>query len=374
MLNMPNLSTPFLAVGRIRLLWHFLFWGVYVLFFGWFYGSIEGDYRAAFLELLMSLPVKMLFTYGILYILIPRFLLTKRYLSFIGLLLLTCLTFGLLQRTIFYYGIQWIYDYCFAIEEPLLTPAKIFKSLISMYIVAAMALVIKLIKYIYKKEKEQQELAQKTLEAELKFLKSQIHPHFLFNTLNNLYALTLKNSTKAPEVVLKLSDLLDYLLYECNSNRVLVFKEVDLIKNYLALEKLRYGNRLEVVFNHSIEDKSIEIAPMLILPFVENAFKHGVSHKINHNWILIDLQIKSGQFVLKVENSRPNETYRAKIRKRHNEGIGLKNVKRRLDLTYPKAYDLQLFDEEDVFLAVLRLQLNPQSAAGEPLSKIVLSN
>jgi two-component system LytT family sensor kinase len=355
-----------ITASRNRLSWHILFWGIYVFFFGLFFGSTDGDYGYAFTEILLSLPVKMFFTYSILYYFIPKFLLKRRYIPFIGFLLMACIVFGLLQRAIFYYGIQLVYDFCFEIESPLmtpLTPTKIVTSLISMYIVAALAVVIKLIKYIYKKEKEQQELAQKKLEAELNFLKSQIHPHFLFNTLNNLYALTLKNSSKAPEVVLKLSELLDYMLYECNVDKIPASKEVNLINNYISLEKLRYGDRLDVSFNSSVESMNTKIAPMLILPFVENAFKHGVSNKIDTNWLLIDLRIKGKIMTLKVENSKSAEQNERIVEKEHNNGIGLTNVRRRLNLLYENSYDLQIFNEEDTFLVVLKLELDEISVA-----------
>ncbi len=349
--------------ARYRIMWHFVFWSVYVLFFGLLYGSSDGDYSRAFMQTLLLLPVKMLFTYAILYFFIPRFLLQRQYPKLIGGLLLACVFFGLLQRTISYYGLPFLYNVCFDIEEPLLTPSNIVQLLISMYIVAALAVVIKLIKYIYKKEKEQQELARKTLEAELKFLKSQIHPHFLFNTLNNLYALTLKGSKKAPEIVLKLSDLLDYMLYECNSNKIAISKEVDLINNYLSLEKLRYADRLDVSFNYSVESMEAEIPPMLILPFVENCFKHGVSNKTDHNWVAIDFSVKGNLMILKVENSKPDETKVRITKKDHHDGIGLKNVQRRLELLYKDAYNLQIFNEPDTFLVVLKLELDEILAA-----------
>ncbi len=309
-----------------------------------------------FLEILLSLPIKMLFTYAILYFLIPNYLLKQRYIHFAGILLVTCIVFGLLQRTIFYFGIQSVFEETH--KQLLITPSVILKSVVGMYIVAALAVMIKLIKHIYRKEKEQQELAQRTLEAELKFLKSQIHPHFLFNTLNNLYALTLKNSKKAPEVVLRLSELLDYMLYECNENRIAIAKEINLINNYISLEKLRYGDRLDVDFHCNVEQPEREIAPMMVLPFVENCFKHGVSQKTEHNWVLINLSIKGNLMTLKVENSKPDGAKHRILKKEHHDGIGLTNVRRRLDLLYKDAYELQLFNETDTFLVVLKLNLD----------------
>ena len=340
--------------SRYQIMWHILFWVTYWVSFGLFYGNEAGAYRETFIELLISLPVKMLFTYSILYYLIPKYLLTRKNGIFIGMLILTCVFFGLLQRSIY---IQIVQDLCLENSSLAFTPVTVVKSLISMYIVAALAIMIKLIKQIYKSEKAQQELAQQTLEAELNFLKSQIHPHFLFNTLNNLYALTLKSSPKAPEVVLKLADLLDYMLYECNANNIPVEKEIDLIDNYLSLEKLRYGQRLDASFNYSVEDPTQEIAPMLILPFVENSFKHGVSLTTEMNYVAIDLIVRNNTMVLKVENSKPNHVKPSTKKNPLHQGIGLNNVNRRLDLLYKGKYDLQIFDEEDSFLIVLKLEL-----------------
>ncbi len=341
--------------SRYQIMWHILFWLGYWLSFGLFYGSATGAYRETFTELLISLPVKMLFTYSILYYLIPKYLLTRKNGIFIGMLILTCIFFGLLQRAI--YSIQIVQNLCLENSSLAFTPITVVKSLISMYIVAALAIMIKLIKQIYKSEKAQQELAQRTLEAELNFLKSQIHPHFLFNTLNNLYALTLKNSPKAPEVVLKLADLLDYMLYECNASHIPIEKEIDLIDNYLSLEKLRYGNRLDASFNYSAENMEQEIAPMLILPFVENSFKHGASLTTDVNYVAIDLIVRNGMMVLKVENGKPSHVKPSTKKNPLHQGIGLNNVNRRLELLYKGKYDLQIFDEEDSFLIVLKLEL-----------------
>lgn len=352
---MRNILQQFTS-SRNQVLWHVVFWVSYVLFFGLLYGSADGDYGYSFAEVFITLPIKMVFTYLILYFLIPKYLLEGRYLEFTGILLITCIVFGFMQRTIFFYGIQTLFES--SEMDYKITPTNILKSIVGMYIVAALAVMIKLIKHIYKKEKEQQELAQRSLEAELKFLKSQIHPHFLFNTLNNLYALTLKNSKEAPEVVLKLSDLLDYMLYECNENRIAISKEISSIQNYIELEKLRYGDRLDVSFNASVNIPNRPISPMMILPFVENCFKHGVSQKTDHNWVLIDLNVKGNIMTLKVENSKPNELKHRILKKEHHDGIGLTNVKRRLELLYKDAYELQIFNESDTFLVVLRLELD----------------
>jgi len=200
---------------------------------------------------------------------------------------------------------------------------------------------------------------QEKLESELKFLKSQIHPHFLFNTLNNLYALTLDKSDKAPEVVVKLSDLLSYMLYECNVAFVPLEKEMQLLNDYLELEKIRYRNELKTDFDVNGRVAGKQVAPLLLLPFVENAFKHGLSKNIKNPWLNITLDIEDYSLIFKVENNKPvvdqtDETG-------YTEGIGLKNVRRRLDLIYPNGYQLNVENGKDLFSIKLSINLEPET-------------
>ena len=213
---------------------------------------------------------------------------------------------------------------------------------------------IKWFKYGYVQQQNTNKLAEEKLAAELKFLKAQVHPHFLFNTLNNLYALTLKKSAEAPEMVLELSELLNYMLYECNAERVGLKKELKLVQDYIDLEKLRYGDRLNASFNVKGEAGSIELAPLIILPFVENAFKHGVSDVLEESWVSIDLEIKQNYITLKVENSKSN-LEETDDRFAYKEGIGLTNVKRRLELLYPSQYQFEIHESESSYLVVLKL-------------------
>jgi len=232
---------------------------------------------------------------------------------------------------------------------------KVFYSSISVYTIAAIAAIIKLLKQWFTTQQINQSLKQEKLAAELKFLKAQIHPHFLFNTLNNLYALTLKKSAKAPEVVLKLSDLLDYMLYECNVSKVGLDKEITMLENYIELEKIRYGDDLTVDFQIDKASKSVLISPMLLLPLVENAFKHGVSAEINSKWIKINLETNNGSLQFSIENSKDPKSTNNK--ETYTEGIGLKNVIRRLELVYKDVHELKVSDNGDSFIVVLKINM-----------------
>ena len=182
----------------------------------------------------------------------------------------------------------------------------------------------------------------KLRESELKLLKSQIHPHFLFNTLNNLYGLTLEKSDMAPELVLKLADLMDYMLYKCNKSKVRLKDELEHLKNYVEIEGMRYGKKVRIDFEIEGEADRLEIAPMLLLAFFENSFKHGVSKSINKPFVRINIQIKRSIFNLNILNSHNRA---AEKNEDYTQGIGLKNVQKRLQLIYPEKYQLRITPE-----------------------------
>ena len=222
------------------------------------------------------------------------------------------------------------------------------------------AAAIKLFRDWYKKEQENKQLIEENLEIELQLLKSQIHPHFLFNTLNNLYALTLKQSHKAPEIVQRLSGLLGYIIEDCNVPQVWLSQEINLLKNYISLEQLRYGNRLNLQYGNQLstyfenesQTSTIKIAPLLFLPFVENAFKHGSAEQLDNAYILIDLTLKENLLIFTVKNSKNQEIQS----ENYIGGIGLKNVKKRLELIYKSGYELTISPEETCYNIQLNLR------------------
>ena len=188
--------------------------------------------------------------------------------------------------------------------------------------------------------------------TELAALKNQLNPHFLFNTLNNLYALALKKSDDTTKVIQKLSNILDYILYRCNDNYVSLDKEIDLIENYLSLEKIRYADRVKISFSKNVTGQE-KIAPLLLLTFIENAFKHGVKEEINQASIEINISKKQEQLVFTVKNSKPAGSAVSA----NKDSIGLKNIKKQLELLYPKAYDLIIENTSNSFSANLKLNI-----------------
>lgn len=194
------------------------------------------------------------------------------------------------------------------------------------------------------------------LQAELNALKGQLHPHFLFNSLNNLYALSLKNAPQTPGIILGLSNILRYIIYECAADRVPLEREVEILKDYTALEKLRYEERLDLNMNIADDIKPWNIAPLLMLPLVENAFKHGAGETIDNPWINIELQVCNGDLLFKVTNSKPEHTIQSG--NKQSGRIGLANVQHRLKLLYPDAHSLKWYNEPDCFIIEMNIQLS----------------
>lgn len=344
-------------IANNRLLTHTLFWVGYVLVYTGVHANGENGIFSYFQDELQGLPAAMLVAYVNLYVLFPYFFRKKRYIVYGVSATLLLFIASVLGRTLIEKVIEPTFYSDTTEIEPVFIWYLIFKGMLwFLSPVLLFTLVIKMFKQWFDQEQHNQEIAKEKLAAELNFLKAQVHPHFLFNTLNNLYALTLQSSPAAPKVVLKLSELMSYMLYDSQANSILLTKEILHIKNYLELEKLRYNSRLDVSLNVSGETDTKKIAPLLLIPFVENAFKHGVSNETDTVWVTIDIKVKTDWLIVKVENSyTENEIV---INKTHDKnGIGLQNIMRRLNLLYPHDHELVLKKESDRYLVDLKIKL-----------------
>ena len=199
-------------------------------------------------------------------------------------------------------------------------------------------------------ERVQRDLENQRLTAELSFLKSQINPHFLFNSLNSIYSLAYQKSDTTPEAILKLSEIMRYMLYECNDNKVELTKELQYLQNYIDLQKIRFGNKAFINFEVNGEVTDQSIVPLLLISFIENAFKHGVAND-PISPILLKINLSDGRLYFFVQNKKHTHNRDA------SGGIGLINVKRRLDLLYPNKYNLEIRDEADTYTVQLSLVL-----------------
>lgn len=205
--------------------------------------------------------------------------------------------------------------------------------------------------YIFERNQNQQ-LRELQYKTELKYLKSQIQPHFYFNTLNNLYALTLKKSTMASEVVLKLSEIMQYIIYDANKKKVSLIQEINYIDNYVELEKIRFGNLVDIEISISGDIDDIKVAPLIFLPFIENAFKHGLRNTDDMK-LVINFERNKEKLLFSSQN-----TFNPNNMKSSREGIGLKNVERRLQILYKNSYDLDIFDDNGQYIVNLKIPMS----------------
>ena len=207
--------------------------------------------------------------------------------------------------------------------------------------------------YYYQKLKQAtQKLRIEKQAAELNYLKSQTNPHFLFNTLNNIYSLARDKSDLAPEAILRLSKILRYMLYETSGAYIAIEQEIKIMTDYIGLEKLRYDDSLRINFNHNVEDMKQALPPLLLIPLVENAFKHGVSETRGFPFVEIHLSVDKRQLLFVVKNSVDGTEVISGVK----ENIGLSNLRRQLELLYAD-YDLTVRQETGSFIATLKINL-----------------
>jgi sensor histidine kinase YesM len=326
-----------------RLTQHILFWLAVIIYFTIGYGA-PGRYAETFARVLLFLPGHIFLTYVFFYYLISFFLLKKKY----GL-------FTLLGVVTYFSSLLYAYVINFHVLTLLhLQSIWVGSPLIGQTTMLGAALSIKFLKQYYKEKQNAMELGRQKNRAELDLLKSQVHPHFLFNTLNNLYSHVLEHSPKAPDILLKLSELLRFLIYESSSAFIPLEQEISLIRKYIELEQLRYGDRLDVSFSVEGDFQNRFITPLLLLPLIENAIKHGVSNQIDQCWISLTMYTEGDKFHFKLVNSKDHEPVLAS---RTHNGLGLYNVRKRLELAYADQHLLKIDAEEDMFIIILELIL-----------------
>ncbi len=203
-------------------------------------------------------------------------------------------------------------------------------------------------------ENKKKELENQKLNAELNYLKAQINPHFLFNTLHNLNYLALAKKDEASEVIVKLSNIMRYMIYESRKKKVVLSKEIDYMRDYLDLEKIRLNNQFSIVVDTEEVDDGLEIEPLILIPFLENAFKHGVSDKYPDSWVSMKLRSEEGTLHMELSNS----VFEKNRSETESSGFGLSNVEQRLKLSYPHKHSLDIQSETNEFKVLLSLELS----------------
>lgn len=339
--------------NRIRLL-HLSFWAVYFSFF--FYQITYGrrGQEVVLSRAFVDATIHVLIMAGIAYLnyfyFLPRFLKHKntfRYLlEFLPALVLAILL-HLYSKQLIYGGsdvarANFMYKNRFIVQHTL-----------SVIFIVVFIGMLRFAEDWFRLEARKKEIENEKLTAELRFLKAQINPHFLFNTLNNLYYLAFTQSPKTTEVIDKLSQMMRYMIYDSNHPKVPLSKEIEYMENYIILEKLRLDDKVPITFSVSGDPQKVMIEPFLFITFLENAFKHGVSTNAADSWVKVEISLANKQCVYSVANSRLPQ----KETEDEKSGIGLQNLRRRLELSYPERYQLQIREEPDAYSVQLTLQL-----------------
>jgi two-component system, LytTR family, sensor kinase len=306
-----------------------------------------------------------LFTYAIIYFILPRYISNNK--KWLSTTLFSLLIFSVYLAMLYFFTFLTSQDTInsrlrrgLPLKSEGLNPSLIIERMIgtvafNMATVIGIAVAIKLMKRWWLKQKEAAQTAKEKTNAELQLLKAQIHPHFLFNSLNNIYSFALEGSSKAPEMIKKLSGLLQYMLYGCKEPLVPLEKEMGMIEDYISLEKIRYGDRLRIEVQVQQYSKQQLISPLLLVPFVENSFKHGTSKMLAHPYVMMNITLQDGVLYFKLTNSRPSGT--EEISENGNRGLGLKNVKKRLELLYPGKHELHIMDDPSSYTIWLKINL-----------------
>ena len=342
----------FIQRNRVFLL-HLSFWCVYLSFMVYQISSHrrrEVELAEAFMHGIFHVAFNMLVAYMNYFYFLPRFLEQKkvtRYLLEFSIPF-TVLIFGRvhLQRYLmdgYTHQMHYFYSTTFIVQAVAT----------SIFIVIFVAM-LRFAKDWFELEAKKKEVENEKLTAELNFLKAQINPHFLFNTLNNLYYLAYSQSPNTAEVVAKLSHMMRYMIYDTNHAHVLLSKEIEYMENYISLEQLRLNNQIPIDFTVQGSTADVMITPLIFITFLENAFKHGVSNNNPNAWLKVSLQLKGNECIYTVENSKGPAS---NLKKDSKSGIGLLNVQRRLELSYPGRYSLEMKDETDRYLIQLKLHL-----------------
>jgi len=334
-----------------------IYWFGYILLFSLIQGLPTSDFWRALSNECYSVLPKILFVLLIVEVAMPLLFFKNKKAHFILTYLFSILIFAFIQRLIDNYIIIAFYLTEWK-SEPLLSAPVYLYNVIKLQFVVTIPLTIKLVYYLAEEKNRVQSILSEKLQAELFSLRNQFHPHFLFNVLNSLYSKILSKSDDSAEIVLKISDFLRYSVYEVNTKYIPLKKEIEYLKNYISLQQLRFVNRLELSFstNGIMENQVIE--PFLILPFIENSFKYCLDDANSQAWITISITASEEWLVIKIENSLPSDFIKNKNSKNPYNGVGLTNVKRRLELLYPNQHILTIKNEVDSFFVSLKIKIN----------------
>jgi sensor histidine kinase YesM len=309
------------------------------------------------------------FAYTIIYFVLPRHIFNKKNVFITTALLVPAVIAVLLLHYYCGYFIPWN-NHRLNSARPVANAHVIIRlvandALFNYPIVAGFAVIIKMMKRGWLKQQETEKIAREKTKTELQILKGQIHPHFLFNTLNNIYFFTLTFPHKAVEMLTKLTAILQYIINDCGQNLVSLEKELEIIRDYVVLEKIRYGDRLKMTIEIKGDYTGKMISPLLLIPLVENSFKHGASKMLQHPWVNVDVTIDGDSLLFLLSNSKPD----VKVMHDSNRHIGLSNVKKRLQLLYPDTHELNFGEGTESFEVFMKILLEGTNVIEKDVKK-----
>lgn len=328
-----------------------LFWVLYFLYEWLGNAAVTCEYDRYLVNAAVIVPITLAATLTVQLLIKRYFLKKKRALFWLGLIA-SVIVFTIIRRTFNYY---YTYPHYYPQGSSLsfFFFPKLLIEAVNIYLITALYTMFYFIQAWHEQQQKTQALQKDKVEVQLELLKSQVQPHFIFNTLNNIYSLSQRGNTRAAELIYRLSALLSYMLYDSKKNVISLKKEIEYVNNYIELEKIRYGERLDVSVNVFSNVDHFYISPLLLLPLVENSFKHGVNENIGDCWIRIDVSVHDQWLSAKIENSYnglnpKTEDYR--------NGIGLENVRKRLEILYPSQHEFRCMTESHSFLSVLKIK------------------
>lgn len=339
---------------------HALFWAVYIPVNAALGCLIQGlsiyeYFKNGLIGELVLVPVKMMYVYFLFYFVIPMYMERSKWIILALISLLGILFAAVVYRLVDSYILLKIFypD----IETNPFVPVNFILALFDLFITATAATTIKMVRVQYASAEYEKELVREKLSAELDFLRAQTNPHFLFNTLNNLYGLARKKSDRTPDAVLMLSKIMRFMLYDCRVPRIQIGGELKVIKDYIELEKLRYSDRLKITYEEDVDNPGTLIAPLLLLPFIENSFKHGAHSSTDEAAIKIRVYLKDNQLEFSVHNTFEADAINT-ARDPKASGIGMRNEIRQLELIYPDRHTLSLTDSDGWYKADLTINMS----------------
>ncbi len=329
---------------------HLFFW--VAVFFVWYYFRAD-DYAeksTALRVTFIKVADLALMIYITNYVFLPYLLYRKKYLwfgfAFVSLIFISSIVkMNILGRmlnnpALYNWSINW--------------KDRVYDNVLPHFFLVTAGVAVKLLFDYARLQRRMMEIAKEKAEAELNFLKSQINPHFIFNSLNSVYFLIDKDNKQARTALQKFSDMLRYQLYEMNGARIPIEKEVAFLKDYMDLQRLRIDEKYDVQFNLDVSVYGLQVEPLLLIPLMENAFKHISHHTGKKNFVYVSIGRDNGSLFFNVENSKEDKL----STNTGDGGIGLQNVKKRLELLYPGKHELKVKETADDFSVNLKVQLS----------------